>query len=123
MPHGKKNVSQQGTRKLKKGLHQSRLEGEKNQAERQTMEAAMKEKDTLMEQLRARLTKRDEELKQVRDIALEFEGFIRILQTKKDEMQSVASDKVNLMFRLEKENSTFKREMKEKDECITAKVC
>ena len=110
MPQNKKGVSQQRNRKLKKDLHQIHLQVERNQAVSQTMEAAMKEKDAIIEELRASLTKQDDELKKHRAVALEYRESILQLQTKTEVLQNVASDKVDLMIQLEKENTTFRIE-------------
>ena len=122
MPQNKKGVSQQRNRKLKKDLHQIHLQVERNQAVSQTMEAAMKEKDAIIEELRASLTKQDDELKKHRAVALEYRESILQLQTKTEVLQNVASDKVDLMIQLEKENTTFKEELKVKEENIAKLV-
>jgi len=122
MTQGKKGVHQQGNRKLKKNLHQSRQEGEKNQTELRSLQAAVKEKDGLVTELRASLTKRDKELKEVRDAALEFKEIIGLVQTQNGELQSLASDKLNLMVALEKDNEELKGAVTEKETIIETKV-
>ena len=110
MPQGKKSVPQQGNRKLKKNLHQSQLEGKKHQSEIRNMEVTMKEKDACIEELRASLTKREAELNQVREVALDFKEVVSELQTQNGKLQNMASDKLTLMVELEKNNSTLKKQ-------------
>jgi len=118
MPQGKKGVHQQGKRKLKKNLHQSRQEGEKHQTELQSLQAAMKEKDSLVTELRASLTKRDQEL----NVALEFKEIIGQVQTQNGELQNLACDKLKLMVELEDDNTTLKKVMTKKDAISELKV-
>ena len=72
MPHSEKGTTQ-GNRKPKKNLHQPRMKREIGQ---QSMEASMKEKDGLINELQATLTLRDDKLKKFREVVLDLNDVI-----------------------------------------------